>query len=586
MKKKILSILLMFTIMVVSTISAIGLDVYAAYDYLFPVNNGGKIAYIYGYSDAYGGWHDGVDIHSSGDDTIYAAYSGVVGAVADSCWHVSCGYACEHYNTYGNYIRIDQDDGTKAYYGHLLQGSLKVSVGTRVVKGQAIASMGSSGYSTGKHLHFEIRNGSTKINTNPVSAGGSINYIYSGYGGTLPTPVYENISPGTYAIKNNNTGTYMCVSYGIDNNAQNVDMYSEINVASRMVISKASTGYKIRPECCASRIINPYGYTVTSGLNVNIYNDENDSSQWWQFQKVSGGYVIRNVQNPNCVLDIDGSNVYVSTYSGASTQIWSLVSNHTHSYGSWKVRKAATCTSGGTEYRTCSCGAEETRTTSALGHNYTSAITNPTCTSGGYTTYTCSRCYNSYTGNNTSAKGHSYGSWKVRKAATCTANGTEYRTCSCGAEETRTTSALGHNYTSAITNPTCTSGGYTTYTCSRCYNSYTGNNTSAKGHTAGDWMVVKEADFGVAGLKIQSCETCGTVLKRQTIPAPTYALGDANMDGDVNYLDYIVVKRQCMGTYKIPDEALIYADVDGSGKVDYMDYIMIKRHCMGTYVIK
>ena len=44
--------------------------------------------------------------------------------------------------------------------------------------------------------------------------------------------------------------------------------------------------------------------------------------------------------------------------------------SHTHSYGSWYTTTSATCTSGGTEERKCSCGAVETRSTSALGHDY------------------------------------------------------------------------------------------------------------------------------------------------------------------------------------------------------------------------
>ena len=44
--------------------------------------------------------------------------------------------------------------------------------------------------------------------------------------------------------------------------------------------------------------------------------------------------------------------------------------SHTHSYGSWYTKTSATCTSGGTEERKCSCGATESRSTSALGHNY------------------------------------------------------------------------------------------------------------------------------------------------------------------------------------------------------------------------
>ena len=45
-------------------------------------------------------------------------------------------------------------------------------------------------------------------------------------------------------------------------------------------------------------------------------------------------------------------------------------SSHTHSYGSWYTKTSATCTSGGTEERKCSCGATESRSTSALGHNF------------------------------------------------------------------------------------------------------------------------------------------------------------------------------------------------------------------------
>ena len=180
--KKIIAVMLI--IIIIDSMFSISIfSANAAYNYLFPVNNGGSIAYGYGYSASYGAWHDGIDIHSNGDDTIYAACDGVVEATANSCYHVSCGYQCEHYNTYGNYIRIGNSDGTKAYYGHLKQNSLLVSVGQSVKRGQPIATMGSSGYSTGKHLHFELRtsNYSTKINTNPTSIGGEMNYSTSGY---------------------------------------------------------------------------------------------------------------------------------------------------------------------------------------------------------------------------------------------------------------------------------------------------------------------------------------------------------------------------------------------------------------------
>ncbi len=67
---------------------------------------------------------------------------------------------------------------------------------------------------------------------------------------------------------------------------------------------------------------------------------------------------------------------------------------------------------------------------------------------------------------------------------------------------------------------------------------------------------------------------------------PKYSRGDANTDGRIDYIDYMMVRRYCMGTYKMSEEELAYSDVDGSGNVDYLDYMMIRRHCMGNYVLK
>lgn len=73
---------------------------------------------------------------------------------------------------------------------------------------------------------------------------------------------------------------------------------------------------------------------------------------------------------------------------------------HTHSYGSWSTTKLATCTSDGSEKRTCSvCGQLETRTVSATGHSYNSKIIPPTNSEKGYTLHTCSNCGSSYKDN-------------------------------------------------------------------------------------------------------------------------------------------------------------------------------------------
>ena len=70
-------------------------------------------------------------------------------------------------------------------------------------------------------------------------------------------------------------------------------------------------------------------------------------------------------------------------------------------------------------------------------HSYTSKITNPTCTSIGYTTYTCN-CGHSYTDNRKEILGHNYTEWVTVTAATASNTGLEERKCSrCGIKDSR-----------------------------------------------------------------------------------------------------------------------------------------------------
>ncbi|MBQ7546014.1 MAG: peptidoglycan DD-metalloendopeptidase family protein [Clostridia bacterium] len=109
-------------------------------------------------------YHYGVDYACPIGSEIVSAYDGVVEMVDNGCPHISQGasHACPRY-TWGNCIKIAHDinrDGVTdcyAYYMHLSNNSAVVSVGTRVKAGQKIALSGSSGGSTGPHLHFEIQ---------------------------------------------------------------------------------------------------------------------------------------------------------------------------------------------------------------------------------------------------------------------------------------------------------------------------------------------------------------------------------------------------------------------------------------------
>lgn len=86
--------------------------------------------------------HTGLDIATSTGTPIQAAASGTV---------TFSGYK----GSYGNMIVITHANGVQTYYGHCSQ--LYVSAGTSVSQGQTIAAVGSTGNSTGPHLHFEVR---------------------------------------------------------------------------------------------------------------------------------------------------------------------------------------------------------------------------------------------------------------------------------------------------------------------------------------------------------------------------------------------------------------------------------------------
>jgi murein DD-endopeptidase MepM/ murein hydrolase activator NlpD len=94
-------------------------------------------------------YHKGVDIANRGGGAILAADSGTV--VVSGWTNVG----------YGNHVIIDHGNGYQTLYGHL--SSISVVTGQRVNRGGVIGMMGSTGRSTGTHLHFEIRTGSGNV---------------------------------------------------------------------------------------------------------------------------------------------------------------------------------------------------------------------------------------------------------------------------------------------------------------------------------------------------------------------------------------------------------------------------------------
>lgn len=142
-----------------------------------------------------------------------------------------------------------------------------------------------------------------------------------------PTVPFENIALGSYFIRNAG-GRYLCVNNSGTGNDIVVWDRNGNTYEFEMEIQAAGNGYRIKPGCTAgtTNVVNVDANSVAPGCNVNIFRDGNNGTQWWGFQKVDGGYAIRNIQNPSVCLTVDGNGVgvNVSTYSGAPSQIWTL----------------------------------------------------------------------------------------------------------------------------------------------------------------------------------------------------------------------------------------------------------------------
>lgn len=230
----------------------------------------------------------------------------------------------------------------------------------------------------------------------------------------------------------------------------------------------------------------------------------------------------------------------------------------------------ATCTSPGYTLRECAvCGGRHiTDITAALPHNYVDKTTPATCEGGGKTIHICEGCGSSFVTDYTDPLGHSWDEGTEVTGSTCTGEGLiEYRCVRCGYHRlegdaaaghvpgeaaTCTTpqlctkcgavivNALGHDYQEEVTEPTCTEMGYTTYTCSRCGDTYKGDYTDAAGHKPGDWIIDQEPTTDSEGSKHKECEVCGETLETEEIEK-IYNQATTDTHGEAVVGGYLVI---------------------------------------------
>jgi murein DD-endopeptidase MepM/ murein hydrolase activator NlpD len=126
---------------------------------------GARISSPFGTRHYYGratgtGFHDGIDFEAHTGEPIYAAADGVINHEG---W----------YYQYGRTVKITHADNFETLYGHMSRFEPSLAVGSHVKKGDVIGYVGSTGRSTGPHLHFSVIISGKFVDPAPyVSAGG------------------------------------------------------------------------------------------------------------------------------------------------------------------------------------------------------------------------------------------------------------------------------------------------------------------------------------------------------------------------------------------------------------------------------
>ena len=137
-------------------------NVGSLYSWLWPTNSGYRLSSRFGYrtDPVYGGraHHNGIDITGLGyGANIYATNNGTVEKIASDPWGL------------GNHVVVNHNNGYWSVYGHMQRFAEGLHVGQTVARGQLLGYIGSTGKSTGAHLHFEVHKGCYTCRIDPCS---------------------------------------------------------------------------------------------------------------------------------------------------------------------------------------------------------------------------------------------------------------------------------------------------------------------------------------------------------------------------------------------------------------------------------
>ena len=343
-----------------------------------------------------------------------------------------------------------------------------------------------------------------------------------------------------YASKTDGTVTQTCKSCGYVNK---FTVPTSTTVYWRTDISNTSF----------SSVLSKTQFSVGDSIDFWLYDDTDYTVEFSDRSMVSVNKLENYANDIRRITFKNGGSLTVKiypTYNPSVAKTYKFTCGCTsHTYGSAVITKQPTCTSEGTKTKTCTqCGATVTETIAKTSHKYVATVVAPTCTTNGYTLHKCSVCGTSYKDSTTKATGHSYGNSVVTKQPTCTAEGTKTKTCTkCNATVTETIAKTSHKYVDTVIAPTCTTDGYTLHKCSVCGTSYKDNTTKATGHSYGNSVVTKQPTCTSVGTAIKTCTKCNATVT-ENIPKTSHKYTDTVVAPTCTADGYTLHKCSVCGT--------------------------------------
>ncbi|MGL6345347.1 RICIN domain-containing protein [Agathobacter rectalis] len=317
----------------------------------------------------------GNDVYAIADGTVVTATDyGCTGSHYGGTPACSKGSSCpaakassDGKGSYANRICIDHGNGVYSFYAHLSTGTFKVKSGDRVRQGQLIAKTGTSGKSTGPHLHFEIRVGGnstnyaknprnylTKVNPvpNTVTTTPSIWKNSDSYTvGNSATLTWNSVDNATgywlsvwykgeqivttqvsgsseYTLNNLGEGEYTAyiTAYNDSSSKQGSVTFRVNYVSGEQTIPNGR--YQICSALDNSSVISISGASTDDEANVLLYANERHDNQYFDFEYLGNGYYKITAKHSGKVLDVYwekmevGANVQQYYWNNGDNQQW------------------------------------------------------------------------------------------------------------------------------------------------------------------------------------------------------------------------------------------------------------------------